>query len=86
MMPVASDEEMISMTKLIAAVVTTTIVGALAYVPISAAEAAADNAALQKANADCKAQVKDYAKYNETSRYARYKMVKKCIAEAMAKK
>ena len=74
------------MTKLIAAVVTAAIVGAIAYAPVGAAAATADNAALQKAKADCKAEVKNYAKYNETSRYARYKMVKKCVAEAMAKK
>ena len=74
------------MTKLIAAVVTTAIVGAVAYAPISAAAATADNAALKKATADCKAQVKGYTKYHETSWYARHKMVKKCVAEAMAKK
>lgn len=76
--------ELIPMTKLIAAVVTAAIVGAVAA-PLSAA-AAADNAALQKATADCKAQVKSYAKYNETSWHGRRKMVKKCVAEAMAKK
>jgi hypothetical protein len=35
--------------------------------------------ALKKATADCRAQVKNYAKYNETSWYGRRKMVKKCI-------
>ena len=36
-------------------------------------------AALKKATADCRAQVKEYAKYNETSWYGRHKMVKKCL-------
>jgi hypothetical protein len=36
-------------------------------------------AALKKATADCRAQVKEYAKYNATSWYARHKMVKKCL-------
>jgi hypothetical protein len=35
--------------------------------------------ALKKATADCRAQVKDYAKYNATSWYARRKMVKQCV-------
>jgi hypothetical protein len=35
--------------------------------------------ALKKATADCRAQVKEYAKYNATSWYARRKMVKKCL-------
>jgi hypothetical protein len=76
---------MIPMTKLIVAVMTTAIVGAVAYAPTSAAAATADNAALQKANVDCKAQVKEFAKYHETSWHERRKMVKKCIADAMAK-
>jgi hypothetical protein len=38
-----------------------------------------DAAALKKATADCRAQVKEYAKYNETSWYARHKMVKQCV-------
>jgi hypothetical protein len=71
------------MKRVIAAVVTSAIVGAVTCTPISAA--AAENAALKKATADCKAQVKDYAKYNETSWHAQRKMVKKCIADAMEK-
>ena len=43
------------MTKLITVVVTAAIVGAVAYAPVGAAAATADNAALQKAKADCKA-------------------------------
>jgi hypothetical protein len=78
---------MILMRKLIAGVAATVVVCAMAYAPISAAaETAPDKAAMQKATAECKAQVKDYAKYNETSWYKRHKMVKKCVADAMAKK
>jgi hypothetical protein len=36
-------------------------------------------AALKKATAECRAQVKDYAKYNETSWYGRRRMIKKCV-------
>ena len=45
-----------------------------------------DKAALQKATADCRAQVKEYARYHETSWYARHKMVKNCVKDALAKK
>jgi hypothetical protein len=38
-----------------------------------------DAAALKKATAECQAQVKEYAKFNETSWYARRKMVQKCV-------
>jgi hypothetical protein len=74
------------MTKSIAAAAAAAIIGALACAPFSAAAATADKAALQKATADCKAQVKGYAKYHETSWYARHKMVKICVADAMAKR
>ena len=46
----------------------------------------ANKTALQKATADCKAQVKDYARYNETYWYQRHKMLKSCIKDALAKK
>jgi hypothetical protein len=46
----------------------------------------ADKAALQKATADCTAQVKQYAQYNNTSWYQRRKMRKSCINDALAKK
>ena len=73
------------MTKLIVAVVATAIVGTAVYAPISATAATTDNAALQKTTVDCKAQVKSYAKYHETSWYTQRKMVKKCVADATAK-
>jgi hypothetical protein len=46
----------------------------------------ADKVALQKSTADCKAQVKEYAQYHETSWYQRHKMRKKCISDALEKK
>jgi hypothetical protein len=46
----------------------------------------ATKAALQPATATCKAQVKEYARYHETSWYARHKMVKNCVKDALAKK
>jgi hypothetical protein len=44
--------------------------------------AAADKTALQKATADCRAQVKEQAKYKEMSMYARHKAVKQCAQQA----
>jgi hypothetical protein len=43
-------------------------------------------ATLQHATDSCKAQVKEYAKYDETSWWQRHKMVKKCVNDALAKK
>jgi hypothetical protein len=45
-----------------------------------------DKTAMQKATADCKAQVKQYAQYNDTSWYRRRQMVKSCVNDALAKK
>ena len=45
-----------------------------------------DKAALKQTTATCKAQVKEYAKYNETSWWQRHKMVQKCVKDAVAKK
>ena len=53
------------------------------------ANAANDNdaAALKRATADCQAQVKEYAKYNETSWYGRRKMIKQCVkGDALARR
>jgi hypothetical protein len=76
---------MIPMKKMISTIAATAILCTVAAIG-AAAETAPDKAVLQKATAECKAQVKDYAKYNETSWYARHKMVKKCVKEALAKK
>jgi hypothetical protein len=53
-----------------------------------AAVAATDDekAAMKQTTATCKAQVKDYAKYNETSWWQRHKMAQKCVKDALAKK
>jgi hypothetical protein len=54
----------------------------LLLVPLHAG--AANNvgaAALKKATADCRGQVKAYAQYNEASWWARHQMLKKCIAD-----
>jgi hypothetical protein len=53
---------------------------------IAVADAATDNAALQQATASCKTEVKEYAKYHETSWWQRHKMVKKCVDDALTKK
>jgi hypothetical protein len=58
-----------------------------AFAPYAAAaQTGADKAALQEATASCKAQVKEHAKYNETSWWQRHKMLKKCVNDALAKK
>ena len=54
----------------------------LLFVPLGASAANnVDKAALKKATAECRAQVKEYARYHETSWYGRHKRVKKCIAD-----
>jgi stress-induced morphogen len=59
----------------------------LSLAPRAAAAATdADKAALKQATASCKADVKEYAKFNETSWWQRHKMVQKCVKEALAKK
>jgi len=52
--------------------------------PASAAMSDADAAAMKKATADCKAEVKEKAKYQDISWLARHKMVKKCVQETLA--
>jgi len=49
------------------------------------AEDQPDKAAVKQATATCSAEVKERAKYNEMSLYARHKAIKKCVAEALAK-
>ena len=57
-----------------------TILCGLLLVSFSANAANNNNAAaLKKATADCRAQVNEYARYNETSWYGRRKMVKQCV-------
>ena len=73
--------------KLIAGVATTAVVCAMAYAPISAVRGDRSGQS-RRAESDggMQAQVKDYAKDNETSWYKRHKMVKKCVQDALAKK
>jgi hypothetical protein len=52
---------------------------------LAKAEDQPDKAAVKQATATCRAEVKERAKYNEMSLYARHKAVKKCVAEALAK-
>ena len=52
---------------------------ALLLISFGAKAANNNDATLKKATAECRAQVKEYAKYNETSWYARHKMVNKCV-------
>jgi hypothetical protein len=75
------------MTKLFAGVSATALICGTVFTSIAAAAASnVDKIALQKATADCRVQVKEYAQYHETSWYARHKMIKSCIKDALAKK
>ena len=51
-----------------------------AAAPITAAEKAAQ----KKATAECKAEIKEKAKYEAMSWYARHKAVKNCVREKLA--
>jgi len=44
-----------------------------------------DKAAVKQATATCRAEVKERAKYNEMSLWAQHRVVKKCVADALAK-
>jgi hypothetical protein len=68
------------MVRAVAAISVTIILCGLLLVS-SGANAAnkSDADALKKTTADCRTQVKDYAKYNATSWYGRRKMVKQCV-------
>ncbi len=69
-------------------IVATVLVCSNALMPAPARAAPmsdADKAALKQATAVCRAQVKDQARFEEMSWYARHKLVKKCVNEALAK-
>jgi hypothetical protein len=75
------------MSKQVATLLCMVLIWGLVFAPwVASAETGSDKAALQQATASCKAEVKEYAKYNETSWWQRHKMVKKCIDDALAKK
>jgi hypothetical protein len=73
-------------TAFCAGVVAAVIVNHAALIP-TPAEAApmsdADKAAMKQATATCRAQVKEQARFEEISLYARHKLVKKCINETL---
>jgi len=73
-------------TALFAAFVATALIGGSGFAaPAEAAPmTAADKAAQKKTTADCKAQVREKAKYEEMSWYARRKAVKNCVKETLA--
>lgn len=68
---------------LAAAGIAATILGC--SVALAAPMSDADKAAMQKATADCKAQVKEQARLNEMSLLARRKAVQSCVKDALAK-
>ncbi len=75
------------MIELVGGLAASVLICGMALAPMAAAATTdADKAALQQATATCKAQVKEYARFNETSWYARHKMIKSCIKDALAKK
>ena len=61
------------------------IVGAVSMPTQVSAASDGDKPALADATAKCKAQVKEQSQFQETSWYARHKMVKKCVDEALTK-
>jgi hypothetical protein len=58
--------------------------GAVVTFPAAAATDADKAAALKQATATCRAQVKEQAKFQDMSLYARHKAVKKCVQDATA--
>jgi short-subunit dehydrogenase involved in D-alanine esterification of teichoic acids len=85
-----SQKEHITMSQFITAffagIVAAVIVSNTAFVPTPAAAAPmsdADKAAMKRATATCRAQVKEQARFNEMSLFARHKLVKKCVDETL---
>jgi hypothetical protein len=88
---ISSRKEQNDMAKLVNASSAAIIVLALAggaistTTPVAAAPMSdADKAAMKKASDTCKAQVKEEARFNEMSWWARHKAVKKCVADKLA--
>ena len=80
-------EERITMSRFINALsvaILAAILVAGAGSAFSPAAAAADPAAVKKANDTCKAQVNEQARYNAMSWYAKRKAVKKCVSDMLA--
>ena len=78
------------MTRFLALLVAVTlaiIVSATLFSPTAAAPLSeADKAALKKATADCRAEVKERARFEEMSWYERHKRVKNCVKNALGTK
>jgi hypothetical protein len=69
-------------------IVATVLVCGNALMPTPAGAApmpGADKVALKQATATCRAQVKEQARFEEMSWYARHKLVKECVSETLAK-
>ncbi len=72
------------MLKLVAVIIAGGFLSGL--VPMAAQAAnEPDKAAVQKATADCRAQVKEQARFHEMSWYARHKAVRECVKNGLAK-
>jgi len=72
------------MLKLVAVIIAGGLVSG--FVPMAAQAAnEPDKAAVQKATADCRAEVKEQARFHEMSWYARHKAVKQCVKNSLAK-
>ena len=71
-------------TMLSAGTLAMAVIAGSAFLSAPASAATSDAEAMKKATADCKAEVKEKAKYQEISWLARHKMVKKCVQETLA--
>jgi stress-induced morphogen len=61
------------------------LIAALLVAPANAAKMSdADKAAQKKATTECKAEIKEKAKYESMSWYARHKAVKNCVKDKLA--
>ena len=75
-----------SVTAFCAGIIAAVIVSNTAFMPTPAGAAPmsdADKAALKQATETCKAQVKEQARFHETSWYERHKLVKKCVSDTL---
>jgi len=72
-------------TSPIARIIVPSLVAVTVFLPIHVSTAASvDKSALQQATTSCRAQVKEQARYNEMSWYARHKAVKNCVQKTLA--
>jgi hypothetical protein len=72
-------------TALSVGILAVVLMSGTAFVASPAAAAPdADKAAAKDATAKCRAQVKEQARFEELSLYARHKLVKKCVKDMLA--